>query len=78
VAFGALKKISVRSVPDLIALLSDRDLLVKAFAAKRLGSMGSAAREAIPALNELLSRSGEREETRRVVREALQRIERGS
>ncbi len=78
VAFDALKKISIRSVPDLIALLTDRDLNVKSFAAKRLGSMGSAAREAIPAMNELLSRSGEREETRRVVREALKRIERGS
>jgi len=78
VAFDALRKINPRSIPDLILMLSDRDLNVKSFAVRRLASLGAAAKDAVPAMKDLIARPGEREETRRTVRDALKKIEPGS
>lgn len=72
-AFDALKQISPKSVPDLIAMLGDRDLAVKSFACRRLASLGPEARDAIPTLEAILQ-SREREELKRVVVETLKRI----
>ncbi len=72
-AFDALRQISVRSVPDLIIMLRDRDLTVKKFATQRLARLGPDAQEAIPALEALL-RGYERSELRNSVTEALKRI----
>ena len=44
-------------VPELIALLNDADSFVRDFAASALGSIGPAAKEAVPALHELLKKS---------------------
>jgi HEAT repeat protein len=72
-AFDALRQISPRSVPDLITMLSDRDLAVKQFATQRLARLGPDARDAIPALEAVLQ-SREREELKKNVAEALKRI----
>lgn len=72
-AFDTLRQISPRSVPDLVVMLGDRDLAVKGFAARRLGSLGPEAREAIPALEAILN-GNERGELKRTVAEALKRI----
>ncbi len=72
-AFDALRQISPRSVPDLVTMLTDRDLAVKLFATQRLGRLGPEARDAIPALEAILS-GQERSELKRNVTEALKRI----
>ncbi len=72
-AFEALRQISVRSIPDLITMLGDRDLTVKKFATQRLARLGPDAKEAIPAL-EAIVRGGERGELKRDATEALKRI----
>jgi HEAT repeat protein len=72
-AFETLKQISVASVPDLITMLKDRDLAVKTFATQRLGRLGPEAKDAVPALEAILS-GNERGELKRNVTEALKRI----
>jgi HEAT repeat protein len=73
VAFETLRQINVRSVPDLVTLLSDRDLTVKVFATQRLGRLGPEARDAVPALEAILN-GNERGELKKNVAEALKRI----
>ncbi len=77
VAFAALQKIEVRSVPALITMLSDRDLSVRIFACQRLRDPQVEARAAIPALQALIARPDEREEVRQSARESLKRIDPG-
>lgn len=72
-AFDALRQISPRSVPDLVTMLGDRDLAVKIFATQRLARLGPEARDAIPALEAILT-SNERGELKQTVTEALKRI----
>jgi HEAT repeat protein len=75
-AFDAIKKIKPKSIPDLITMLSDRDLTVKIFAARRLGSIGPEARDAIAPMEAILA-SKEREEYKKNVVEALKKIKPG-
>ncbi len=63
-----LERIGSRAVPELIALLRDKDRIVRQTAAEILGRIGKGAQPAIPALHE-----ASQKDSNRLVREAAER-----
>ena len=60
VALEALRKVKVRDVPSLIAMLKVSDGNIRVLACERLATLGPEAREALPHLQAVLQGAGER------------------